>query len=500
MKKIYLAISETEGVSLLQNELKIKDSELITLKNKDEVDEVLNNKSFYMMFISVEYLPNDILTNDSLEGILYIYDSTNHLTVNDVKNIRIYSDVKKMVAEALLESLANIKIIKEKAGTKPIQQASPPIIEAEIDRKKEEVGAAPIQPQEVKQKTVVEKPKDTNGNEFDNPRDNDKGKDKPIQTNVPPVPNTEVIEVQSEESTLEVKEVENDEYSMDYISNRINESINDDIYVKPEYNLRIGVWSPLQRVGVSSFILNFAIFLSTQHKFDIAVVENINNKPRLKSLLTRYHSQPKEWASYPDVFINKNIPTSKSRWTYKNVSWFPLGDTDSQQKWNEKLLIFQFGKLKKFNLVFVDLPTGPMEKYTKDTLKYLDELWIMVDDSPDQLAEWKKVMKDNIQSNSIKTKLLFNRQCSNSKAKGISKLLDIPLLTTFPTLHNEYVANQYSNKPLIEKLSVYYKLIPSYRKLEDHLLNSKKRENYHPKKFIKKLNDYYRWLIDIKLK
>jgi hypothetical protein len=472
MKKIYLAISEAEGVTLLQNELKIKDSELITLKNKGEVDEVLNKKSFYMMFISVEYLPNDILTNDSLEGILYIYDSTNHLTVNDVKNIRIYNDVKKMVAEALLESLANIKIIKEKAGTKNIQQESPPIIEAKMDKKNEELVAASIQPQEVKQKTVVEKPIDYNGSD-------------------------EVIEAQAEGSTLEVV---NDEYSMDYISNRISESINDDIYVKPEYNLRIGVWSPLQRVGISSFILNFAIFLSTQHKFDIAVVENINNKPRLKSLLTRYHSQPKEWASYPEVFINKNIPTSKSRWTYKNVSWFPLGDTDSQQKWNEKLLIFQFGKLKKFNLVFVDLPTGPMEEYTKDTLKYLDELWIMVDDSPDQLAEWKKIMKDDIQSKSIKTKLLFNRQCSNSKAKGISKLLDIPLLTTFPTLHNEYVANQYSNKPLIEKLTVYYKLLPSYRKLEEHLLNSKKRENYHPQKIIKKLNDYYRWLIDIKLK
>lgn len=241
-------------------------------------------------------------------------------------------------------------------------------------------------------------------------------------------------------------------------------------------NKTIGIWSPLHRMGVTQFIVNFSIFLA-QFRIPVAALETPNNVQHLKHLLLQYTDIPKNWSSYATALSNESISPNSVKWLYQNVHWIPLDYNDSNINWQEDLLFHYINNLKFFDVVLVDLPTSEMEDYTLEIAKQLDELWILVDDSYVQLKGWKEYIHNLQEQLNISIKLVFNKKDTYSKTKLIEDELQIPILTEIPSVYYELQKNNYETNPIILNHTVYKKLYGAYLELAKHILG----ENIEPK-------------------
>lgn len=142
--------------------------------------------------------------------------------------------------------------------------------------------------------------------------------------------------------------------------------------------------------------------------------------------------------------------------------------------WTEQAIEYFVEGLKFYDLLLVDLPTGKMEEYTLNTLKYLDELWIVVNNDITGILQWKNYINEVIKS-SISCKLIFNEHLNFSKPELLEKELDIPLMATVPSMHIEINKNQYKTIPLIEQDQVYNKLEGSFVKMLECITGNKKK-------------------------
>ncbi|UAL49767.1 hypothetical protein K7887_22640 (plasmid) [Sutcliffiella horikoshii] len=236
-------------------------------------------------------------------------------------------------------------------------------------------------------------------------------------------------------------------------------------------NKTIGVWSPLHRVGVTTFLINYAIFLGSQ-KIQCAVIEALNENHLLKTVLKRYNEPPELWTSYATALHNPDEDMDKVTWTYKNVFWLPLDSKDIHYNWDEDNLYHYYNNANYFDTLLVDLPTGKMAEFTLQTLNHLKELWVIVDDSYHQLEAWKNYIHNLAETHNIKVYLIFNKEFEFSQANRLAEELELPLLAALPPLQEEIMRNAYENKPIIEQKYVLEQLINPFTEITKHLIGS----------------------------
>lgn len=229
----------------------------------------------------------------------------------------------------------------------------------------------------------------------------------------------------------------------------------------------IGVWSPVHQTGVTTFIINFALFLGENH-VETGVLEGIKEQYVLQYYLNRYSKKPKEWCSYASAIYGDEDPT-KAHWEYKNVTFLPLDKVDIHRVWKPKKLETYIQAPDVLDITLVDLPTGKMDEVTIDSLAYLDELWIVVDDSHLDILAFRQYIHDIQELTRVKMYLAFNKEYPFSQVSRIEKDLGYPVIAKFPSLHEEVKRNQYEMKPIYLKAHVKVKLYEGFTQLAIHL-------------------------------
>ncbi|PKH10561.1 hypothetical protein [Planomicrobium sp. MB-3u-38] len=233
-------------------------------------------------------------------------------------------------------------------------------------------------------------------------------------------------------------------------------------------NKTIGIWSPLPAVGVTSFLINFSLFLS-ENKVYTAVLEPITSNHVLKDWLKRYVPIPNKWVSLAHN-LHTYEPVGDSEWSYREVKFFPLNTNDIKQDWSAESFKAYHCMTEIFDVTLVDMPTGEMKSFTNESLKYMDELWIIACDRIQQLYSWKDYIKKIEETHNIPIHLIHNQMIDVSKPNLISEHMELPLLATIPALFDETAKNYYQKKPLYLHKKVQPILEPHYHQLATHLI------------------------------
>jgi len=296
-----------------------------------------------------------------------------------------------------------------------------------------------------------------------------------IVNETPPlVPHTEVTPIKIQEV-----EKEKDEAPQDAGTSEVNyqenpyfmrsRNLQKQIFNRQQWedNKMIGIWSPIHRMGVTSLSINFAFFLA-QNRVYTAVLEGLTGQHAMKDWLKRYTPVPPNWISYAKA-IQTDANTSNTEWTYRNVRFLPLENTDAQYDWNSLSLESYMSTTKIIDVTLVDLPTGVMAGYTQDSLHYLDELWIVVDDAIQETLAWKSYIHRIKELANIPIYLIFNKHYPFSQNSRISKELGISMITYIPSLHEETMQNYYEDTPLYFKDKAVEKLEKPFIELATHL-------------------------------
>jgi MinD-like ATPase involved in chromosome partitioning or flagellar assembly len=236
---------------------------------------------------------------------------------------------------------------------------------------------------------------------------------------------------------------------------------------KWESHKMVGVWSPVHRTGVTTFTLNFAFFLAN-HRIYTAVLEGLTEQTALRDWLLRYTEVPKNWTSFARAIHEDGI-VDQTDWTYKNVKFLPLDHTDSEFEWNSISLGSYMTTTRVVDVTLVDFPTGTMAPYTLDSLQFLDELWIVVDDSFEETLKWNNYIKELRKKVKIPVYLIFNKAYEFSQSDRIAKNLSVQLLATLPSLHKEVMRNYYEKEPIYFNEEVAVQLTPLFLNLARHL-------------------------------
>lgn len=249
-------------------------------------------------------------------------------------------------------------------------------------------------------------------------------------------------------------------------------SLQRNVYTLQKYdeNRMVGIWSPLGRMGVTTLATSLAFYLAEQRVYT-AVLEGLSNRYILKDWLKQYASEPDQWESLGSVLFRERNP-EKNLWSYKKVSFLPMCRGDVQYEWDDLSIEAYMTATKLVDVTLIDLPTGKMQSYTQHSLKYLDELWIVVDDSYLQLSSWKDYISGIKKHFQKPVYLIGNRVESFSRIKKLAEELEIELLTELPAFDSEARKNNYQDKPLYFQTSVQTKLYAPFELLAGHLLGS----------------------------
>lgn len=235
-----------------------------------------------------------------------------------------------------------------------------------------------------------------------------------------------------------------------------------------EKNKTIGVWSPLPAVGVTSFLMNFSLFLS-ENKVHTAVLEGLSSKHIIKYWLNRYSTIPDKWVSLSNN-LHAAEPIGNSEWLYRGVKFFPIQRDDLKRSYNPETLKAYHCMTEIYDVTLVDMPTGAMHEITNESLKYIDELWIIACDRIQQLYGWKDYIKKIEETHDIPIHLIHNQMIDASKPDQISEFMELPMLATIPALFEETAKNYYQKKPLYLQKKVQPILEPHYHQLATHLI------------------------------
>lgn len=232
----------------------------------------------------------------------------------------------------------------------------------------------------------------------------------------------------------------------------------------------IGVWSPLHRMGVTSFVVNFGLYLA-DHKIETTVLEGISPNYILKDLLFRYTERPKNWVSYAKA-LQKDDVSGQVHWNYKNVRFLPIDKDDYKLDWNKESLRSYMDTRRVGDITLVDLPTGKMALYTEEVLQYMDELWILIDDCIQELSSWDKYIKEMKTRFNVNIYLVANKTMPFSKPVLISEKFEEEILVEIPSMHEETMKSYYQEKPLYAQSETHATLQEHYHPLAKHLFGS----------------------------
>lgn len=229
----------------------------------------------------------------------------------------------------------------------------------------------------------------------------------------------------------------------------------------------IGVWSPFRRIGVTTFVMNMAIHMAKQ-RFSVCAIEGISENHIMKTMLKRMGDMPEHWESYASVLHAKG-GEEHIQWNYKNVFWLPLDYKDKYLKWNEDSLYHYLHNLRHFEFAFYDFPNGELKDHSNYHLAYIDELWIMVDDSYSQLQAWKSYIQNLHSVMKGKVHLLFNPTLPFSRTEEIRKELGVETMTELPELFIEAKRNNYETFPLWQHKEVRKKMKVPLQEIHEKL-------------------------------
>lgn len=229
----------------------------------------------------------------------------------------------------------------------------------------------------------------------------------------------------------------------------------------------IGIWSPIPRMGVTSLTMNFGFYLAKRSVYT-AVLEGLTERHALKDWLKRYTDMPTDWKSLAYAIQNDSA-IEHTNWNYKNVTFLPLDRNDPHAEWNHDSLESYITTTRVMDVTLVDLPTGKMESYTKDSLQFLDQLWIVVDDAFQETVAWKDYIKELEDAAGIPIYLVFNKTYEFSQTERMQKALGYPLLTTLPALHEETMRSYYESTPLYFQAELQPLLDEGFDELAHHL-------------------------------
>lgn len=458
MKKIYLAISEKES-SGIDNILKKKfpESEVLFLESKERVLEAIKS-SFQMIISPIDWI--DIGTVESIkpDGTIIILDPSKSGSSVEGDRLFIYDNLDRFRIDILTKDLENGNLQKNKNKS---------LTKQKIENQNTQKNDLTPEPQESKiTETKTEStPKNETSIVIDdkNSSQEEGNTSKPVNLEGYPHKETKVKKEVILGPLERTEEIIQKNYSYD----------------RWDGNKIIGVWSPLPANGVSTFIINLAIFLN-KYDLNIAVLETIKTRPVLKSKLTKFKSAPEGWISFFEALYTKDYKPEKVKWVYRGVDWLPLGNNDLKgKKWTSEDISRYMQVLKKCNVGLVDLPSEVMQTYTLQTLEHLDELWIIVDNRYDQTSEWINHIYKTLGNYNLEAKLIVTRCYSFERAERIAEELGFPLLTTLPSLDLEIQINESEDKPLIDHINIKRRLSPSFEKIAEHLLGSH-YEKYRP--------------------
>lgn len=230
----------------------------------------------------------------------------------------------------------------------------------------------------------------------------------------------------------------------------------------------IGVWSPINRVGVTSFLTNLAVFMAN-YSISISVLEGVSNTPKLYSYVQKFLKIDERWISLSDYLINPNLTTQHIPLHYKGVTFFPFNRNNYKCFTDNIMNRYYIEGLRFFDLVFLDIPSDPMVKHTLESLKHIDELWILCNNDVYNYNLASKFIIQKINPK-VETKLIFIDQFEFSKPKIIQKMFESDILFEFPSIFEEVAKIQYSNRLFIEDDATFAKLKPGFEHIMNYLI------------------------------
>ncbi|GLO68302.1 MULTISPECIES: hypothetical protein [Oceanobacillus] len=247
-------------------------------------------------------------------------------------------------------------------------------------------------------------------------------------------------------------------------------------------NKSIGVWSPNRQIGVTTFVMNFAFYIGQQKRLPISVMEALREDPimfkELERIAPKKHVFPKKWYSYV-TYVNtcKDIDEPQSDLLassvidFKGVYWFPLGkgNVDYKNSVIDDIPYYIFVSNPQ-DVVIVDLPNGELKKDTRETLKHLNELWILMDGSTDMIFGYKDYIKKmKLDNPHLSIYIIFQNYFPIVAEKLIRDTFDYPVLATLPDLNNEVRKNKYEHMSVMDNPNIESLLSNSFHDIGVHV-------------------------------
>ncbi|MCK6259534.1 hypothetical protein LCY76_23470 [Fictibacillus sp. KIGAM418] len=277
--------------------------------------------------------------------------------------------------------------------------------------------------------------------------------------------------IEQEEDVVEVSETNQDNKNIMNWEEKIlilKESLAPPIWQRTRTQKTIAIWSPITNVGVSTFVINFALYLSKM-PISVGVIEMLGTNYRIKSLLKQYSTQPQNWHSFSTYLFEENINPTDVKWEYAGVNWYPVNPAkDMKYEWDEKSLYLYFNAMKFNDVLLMDLPTGKLENFIESQLSSVNELWILVNNQVHQVLEWKDHIKQ-LEKKGISCHLVFHRDHSITQKEQLAERLGIPIIAAIPDMHHQMINNEYQNYPLIKQRGAEQVLEDGYKNLTMHL-------------------------------
>jgi hypothetical protein len=458
MSKIFLAISKPETLVTVLKQ-KFPESEISVLESIEQVTESIK-APFQLLICSHTLFDSELLNDEDFSGQIIIYDPQGELVSKQTHRVHIYKTIENVKTHIITKKLENDSIIKSPKLQDKSKKKSE---DSTAETNNEEMKVSPSKNKTDSDTKVKEEAANKRADEKDTGNSS-----KPTQLdNFPP----------NEE---EIKQV--------VLNPRYQKALSIRKAAVPGRNKTIGVWSPIS-TGITTFVVNFAIYLS-HFDIDVAVVELPSERQKMKRMLTRFQSLPTKWSSFIENYLSDDLPAEDVNWLYKGVNWFPLGDEDNKYTWNSEILTELLHTAKQYKLVFIDYPSGNMDKSALNSLSHLDELWILIDDNFDEAYQWKKEIHKIIHEYKFNSKLIFNMETPNKSRKDeIAELLELQLIGCIPMLPEIFRLNTYESKPSIELHS--RSLTPIYHEIAEYLLGVDKVQR-KPLNIIERLKKFVR--------
>lgn len=241
----------------------------------------------------------------------------------------------------------------------------------------------------------------------------------------------------------------------------------------------VAVWSPIGRMGVTTFCINFACFLA-ENRMYTSVLEGVRSNVMLRHTLKRYMKQPENWKSYASciretkVDENGNVtldPQSvEVEWEYKDVKFIPLDDGDISLKWSQEMLQVYLTMPQLMDVTVIDLPSGEMSDISYATLVHVDTLLVLVDDAFQETIAWKDYILYLRDYFDIEIQLVFNKAYPFSDVKMLQSQMELNVLATIPALHQQVMENYYHNRPILYNKLARAEMFPAFTVMAKHIL------------------------------